>query len=109
MFYLYVYFAVQVSTHVESGTLQAAESTVTAVESASGAEVSVEEAPHDANVTINASAKIVFFIVLCFICLFLSVGFEGHNLVYKYVKSIKKLALFSFRHVFHKCKDTSFL
>lgn len=61
---LYVYFATQVSTAVESAQ-QAAESTATtAVESAVGAVASVAGPLHAANVTINASAKINFFIVL---------------------------------------------
>jgi hypothetical protein len=58
------YFAMQVSTLVES-TQQAAESTVTTVESVTGTGASVVP-PHDANVTIKAIASIVFFISFLF-------------------------------------------
>jgi len=64
---LHFYFAMQVSTAVESAQ-QAAESTATtAVESAAGAVASVEGPLHATNVTINASAKINFFISFFFV------------------------------------------
>jgi len=63
--YLYFYFAKQESTAVESAQ-QAAESTATTtvVESTAGAVASVAGPLQATNVTVNASAKMIFFIVL---------------------------------------------